>query len=244
MEAHVLTARLTHDIEFPYLALLVSGGHTQLLYVTDMGHYHVLGTTLDDALGECFDKSAKLMGLGYPGGPALEKMALACDDPDQAIVDFPLPTPMKGKENADFSFSGLKSAVRNHIDKMPDGDLEPIAMARLAYAFQAKVADILHDRCAQALEIVMDIIKADDQKIASLPFVVCGGVAANKFLRNNLEVFCKNFQGDMALELIAPPLKLCSDNGVMIAWTGLEKLTIGNVDGLDIAARPRWPLDQ
>ena len=235
LEAHALTARLTEEISFPYLILLVSGGHTQLLVAEDVGTYKRLGTTLDDALGECFDKSAKIMGLGYPGGPNLEKMALTCDDHQKALEQFPLPKPMKGREGCDFSFSGLKTAVRQHVDKMPEGDLDPVLIARLCYAFQVTVGEILIDRCQNAVRFMRETYGIQ----TTLPFVICGGVAANKHLRQSL----LDLTESQDMEFIAPPLKLCSDNGVMIAWTGVEKLNKNITDSLDVAARPRWPLD-
>ncbi len=235
LEAHALTARLTSDVAFPYLVLLVSGGHTQLLVAESVGSYKRLGTTLDDALGECFDKSAKMMGLEYPGGPNLEKMAEQCDDKQKALEQFPLPRPMAGRDGCDFSFSGLKTSVRQHIDKMPEGDLDPISIARLAYAFQITVGEILRDRCENAVNHMRQAYNIN----SSIPFVICGGVAANKHLRKTLLDFTESF----GAEFIAPPVKLCSDNGLMIAWTGMEKLNHNMVDSLDIAARPRWPLD-
>lgn len=235
LEAHALTARLTEEISFPYLILLVSGGHTQLLVAEEVGTYKRLGTTLDDALGECFDKSAKIMGLGYPGGPNLEKMALTCDDHQKALEEFPLPKPMKGRDGCDFSFSGLKTAVRQHVDKMLEGDLDPVLIARLCYAFQVTVGEVLIDRCQNAVRQVRK--KYNIQSI--FPFVICGGVAANKHLRQSLHDLTES----QNMEFIAPPLKLCSDNGVMIAWTGVEKLNKSMTDSLDVAARPRWPLD-
>ena len=236
LEGHALTARLTNKVEFPYLVLLVSGGHTQLLVAEDVGSYKRLGTTIDDALGECFDKSAKLMGLPYPGGPNLEKMALKCDNPARAIDKFPLPTPLKGRKGADFSFSGLKTAVRNHIEKLPEGDLTQKDMADLAYAFQITVGKVLQDRCKNAIQTFLSTYGKDAK---SPTLVVCGGVAANIHIRQTLEDLTKHHN----MDFMAPPLPLCSDNGAMIAWVGLEKLKRNMLDTLDLAARPRWPLD-
>lgn len=240
LEAHLLTARLTHDVSFPYLVLLVSGGHTQLLVAEGLGQYKCLGGTLDDALGECFDKSAKLMGLGYPGGPQLEKMALKCQDQQAAENRFPLPLPMKGREGHDFSFSGLKTAVRQHIDKLPAGDLQEVDVADLAYAFQVSVGKILDDRCSSAIKTFK--ANYDNPQLAEgkSAFVVCGGVAANQYLRGILH----NVVEKQGMEFIAPPVKLCSDNGLMIAWVGMEKFMDQQFDCLDIAARPRWPLEE
>jgi len=233
LEAHVLTARLTDKVEFPYLVLLVSGGHTQLLIAEKRGVYHQLGSTLDDALGECFDKSAKMMGLPYPGGPNLEKLAAQCKNPDHALERFPLPSPMKGRKNCDFSFSGLKTAVRQYMEEMPE-TLETDEMADLAYSFQETVCDILIDRCSRGIQE----FKARTG-VKNAPFAVCGGVAANKTLRAALQ----NLMVEKSMEFIAPPVNLCSDNGAMIAWAGIEKFWENDTDTLDIAARPRWPLE-
>lgn len=230
LEAHALTPRLTDKIDCPYLLLLVSGGHTQLLAVEDVGVYKRLGTTLDDALGECFDKSARMMGLPHPGGRYLEKAASHCKDPDAALTRFPLPHPMRGRPDPDFSFSGLKTAVRQHAQNL--GTLTPDDIADLAYAFQRQAALIVCERTSVAIDIFIN-------KYNSAPLVVSGGVAANQTIRNALKdlAYSKN------MEFIAPPLNLCSDNGAMIAWAGIEKLKLGQQDPLDVAARPRWPLD-
>lgn len=236
LEAHLLTPRLTDNVSFPYLVLLVSGGHTQILVAENVGKYKRWGTTIDDALGECFDKSAKLMGLPYPGGPNLEKIANKCTLGDQAIERFALPTPLKGREGCDFSFSGLKTAVRNHIEKLPAGDLDPQDVIDLAYSFQNTVGLILQDRCKRAIDQFHASYPSEGRKHS---FIVCGGVAANQHIRRVLETLAEGNN----MEFSAPPLKLCSDNGAMIAWAGLEKLARGMVDDLSVAARPRWPLD-
>jgi N6-L-threonylcarbamoyladenine synthase len=222
LEGHALTARLTHGIEFPYLLLLVSGGHCQLLLVEDLGRYRRLGTTIDDAAGEAFDKAAKLLGLGYPGGPALERAA-AVGEPSRIA----LPRPMLGRPGCDFSFSGLKTALRHRL-----AEAGPSDTADLAASFQAAVIDCLADRTANAIVMAKSLapVKA---------LVVAGGVAANGPLRQRIQ--------DVAalggLRLVAPPVKLCTDNAAMIAWAGIERLRRGLVDGLDFAPRPRWPLD-
>lgn len=236
LEAHALTARLTNEIEFPFLVLLVSGGHTQLLIAEAVGKYKRLGTTIDDALGECFDKSAKLMGLPYPGGPNLEKMALKCQDHENAIKRFPLPTPLKGRKGCDFSFSGLKTAVRNHVEKLPEGDLDPKDIADLSYAFQITVGKILENRCNAAIK---EFLSTFGKSSKAPSMVVCGGVAANIHIRKTLEYLTRTHN----MDFIAPPLSLCSDNGAMIAWVGIEKLKLNMLDTLDLPARPRWPLD-
>jgi len=229
LEGHALTARLTDGIDFPYLLLLVSGGHCQLLTVEGVGQYRRLGTTIDDAVGEAFDKTAKLLGLGYPGGPAVEQAALT-GDPDL----FGLPRPMQGRPGCDFSFSGLKTAVKRTLDR-EIGDLDDAAIkADLAAAFQQAVADILADRTANA-------IKACRAKRYHLwTLVVAGGVAANAAIRRRLATLA----ADVGLDFLAPPLPLCTDNGAMIAWAGLERLRLGLVDTLDFQPRPRWPLDE
>jgi N6-L-threonylcarbamoyladenine synthase len=236
LEAHALTPRLTDDLPFPYLLLLVSGGHTQILVAEGVGRYRHWGGTIDDALGECFDKSAKLMGLPYPGGPNLEKAALLCADPAIAIARFPLPRPMKGRKEPDFSFSGLKTAVRQHAENLPGEQLAMKDVADLACAFQTAVAEIMTERCARAITRFHD-------EYPNLPhrpaLVVSGGVAANTVLRAALQKLAD--RSNMAFS--APPLALCGDNGAMIAWAGIEHLRLGHSDALDTPARPRWPLD-
>ncbi len=237
LEAHALTARLTGAVEFPYLLLLVSGGHTQLLIAEAVGVYHVLGGTVDDAAGECFDKSAKLMGLPFPGGPNLEKAARSCDDPARARMRYPLPHPMSGRKGCDFSFSGLKTAVRNHVEKAPGGMLTTSQdIADLACALEAAVAGTLADRVARAMEIFLDRQPGRGESPA---LVVAGGVAANLKIRETLDALAR----EKGFVLHAPPLKLCGDNAAMVAWAGVERLGCGMVDGLDFMARPRWPLD-
>ena len=228
LEAHALTARLTDDVAFPYLLLLVTGGHCQLLIVEGVGEYVRLGTTLDDAVGEAFDKTAKMLGLGYPGGPAVEAAAIAGDG-----SRFDLPRPMKGRQGCDFSFSGLKTAVRQRIARLPAGELTAKDVADLAASFQDAVGDVLTDRAANAIET----FRARHRDAATL--VVAGGVAANDYLRKRLD----GLAGHEGFRLVAPPVELCTDNGVMVAWAGIERLRLGLTDALDFAPRPRWPLD-
>ena len=235
LEAHALTPRLTHDLEFPYLLLLVSGGHTQILVAENVGVYKRLGTTLDDALGECFDKSGRMMGFPHPGGPRIEKAAADCKNHKNAMERFPLPIPMKGRTGCDFSFSGLKTAVRNHVEKLPAGKLDYNDVADLCYAFQETTAQIVTDRCTNAIAIFKSLYKTEHKPA----MVVSGGVAANKRIRQAL----LDLSESEGLEFVAPPLELCSDNGAMIAWTGLERLKRNMTDPLDTPARPRWPLD-
>jgi len=230
LEGHALSPRLTQDCPFPYLLLLVSGGHTQLLSVDGVGDFTRLGSTVDDAAGETFDKTAKIMGLGFPGGPALERMA-AFGNP-KAI---PLPRPFKGKPHADFSFSGLKTATARAFDKL--GNTCEQGKADLAASFQRAVSDVLCDRTNNA----MDMFTKSHNQSGKDPyrFVVAGGVAANTSIREALENLC----ADKGFTLTAPPLKYCGDNGAMIALVGAERLLLGQVDTLDVKARPRWPLD-
>lgn len=236
LEAHALTPRLTNDLEFPYLLLLVSGGHTQILIAEDIGKYKKLGGTIDDALGECFDKAAKLMGLPHPGGPNVERAAKDCTDHKRAIAKFPLPVPMKGREGCDFSFSGLKTAVRNHVEKLPEGKLDYEDVADLCFAFQETAAEIVNDRMRAAIAKFRELHGSGKR----FPLVVSGGVAANARIRKALQDLSESED----MDFVAPPMELCSDNGAMIAWTGIEKLKRNIVNTLDIAARPRWPLDE
>jgi N6-L-threonylcarbamoyladenine synthase len=229
LEGHALSARLTDDVPFPFLLLLVSGGHCQLLIVEGVGNYRRLGTTIDDAAGEAFDKGAKLLGLGFPGGPAIESAAQSGD-----AARFPLPRPLKGRPGCDFSFSGLKTALRQQVAALPAlGALAPQDMADLAASLQAAIADCLIDRAANAIAL----FRAAHPEGRTL--VVAGGVAANAVLRARLVALAATH----GLALVAPPPALCTDNGAMIAWAGLERFRLGLVDGLDFAPRPRWPLD-
>ncbi|WP_035725153.1 tRNA (adenosine(37)-N6)-threonylcarbamoyltransferase complex transferase subunit TsaD [Fodinicurvata fenggangensis] len=225
LEGHALTVRLSDDVDFPYLLLLVSGGHCQLLAVDGVGRYQRYGGTVDDAAGEAFDKSAKLLDLGYPGGPALEQAAKQGD-----AGRFALPRPMKGRPGCDFSFSGLKTAVRQALSEIEVPSLQD--RRDLAASFQAAVADILEDRCRNALA------RFRAERGQPGPLVVAGGVAANAALRARLD----RLAGEVDTRLVAPPLKLCTDNAAMIAWAGLERLRLGDSAPLDFPARPRWPL--
>ena len=223
LEGHALTARLTDGVGFPYLLLLVSGGHCQLLVVEGVGGYRRLGTTIDDAVGEAFDKTAKLLGLGFPGGPAVERAAAAGDP--RAL---PLPRPMLGRPGCDFSFSGLKTAVAQAVARTPAP-----ATADVAAAFQAAVADVLADRTRNAVAAARALHPGLDR------LVLAGGVAANAHLRARLAALA----GELGLRLSVPPPHLCTDNAAMIAWAGLERLRLGLTDDLGVAARARWPLD-
>ncbi len=228
LEGHALSARLSDGAAFPYLLLLVSGGHCQLLVVEGVGAYERLGTTVDDAIGEAFDKTAKMLGVGYPGGPAVEAAARE-GDADR----FALPRPMLGREGADFSFSGLKTAVRHAIASLPPGPVSARDAADLAAGFQAAVADVLVDRSRNAIAAFRSAHPAGDT------LVVAGGVAANQTLRARLAALA----AAEGVCLVAPPPALCTDNAAMIAWAGVERLRLGLADGLDAPARPLWPLD-
>jgi N6-L-threonylcarbamoyladenine synthase len=231
LEAHALTARLPgltsgpDDVSFPYLLLLVSGGHCQCVAVEGVGSYRLLGTTVDDAAGEAFDKVGKLLGLGWPGGPALERLAAHGD-----ASRYTFPRPMLGREGCDFSFSGLKTAVAQTVARLPSGALPAQEAADLAAGFQAAVADVLADRATHAMRMMPGT--------ASL-LVVAGGVAANQAVRGALA----GAAAAQGFQLLAPPIRLCTDNAVMVAWAGLERLRLGLVDGIDFAPRPRWPLE-
>ncbi len=228
LEAHALTARLTNDVAFPYLLLLVSGGHCQLLSVNGLGDYRRLGGTIDDAAGEAFDKTAKLLGLGYPGGPALEIAARQGD-----ATRFALPRPLRGRPGCDFSFSGLKTAVRLVAEKLPQPISVPDA-SHVAASFQQAVCDVLCDRTDHAFAAHA----VGHPGPATL--VVAGGVAANGAVRQALSRLCQHH----GAALVVPPPALCTDNAAMVAWAGIERLRHGLTDGLDAAARPRWPLDE
>lgn len=217
LEGHALSPRLADpNLAYPYLLLLVSGGHCQILEVQGVGRYRRLATTIDDALGEAFDKTAKILGLGYPGGPAVERLARE-GDPGKVR----LPRPLKGSEEPHFSFAGLKSAVLRAKEAGIHAD------ADIAAAFQQAALDCVIDRTRRALDAAGDVSA----------LVVAGGVAANQAIRAALQALTD----EQALPFVAPPLALCTDNAAMIAWAGVERL--GQSDPLDFAARPRWPLD-
>ena len=226
LEGHALSPRLEADVPFPYLLLLVSGGHCQLLRVGGLDACERLGSTIDDAVGEAFDKTAKVLGLGYPGGPAVERAALT-GDPKR----FDLPRPLKGRPGCDFSFAGLKTAVAREAAAL--GTVTEQDIADLCASFQAAVGDVLVDRTRQAIT-AMALPEGQTGR-----FVVAGGVAANLTLRSRLEALCDAF----GWSFFAPALAYCGDNAAMIALAGAERLAQGLSDDLDAPARPRWPLD-
>jgi N6-L-threonylcarbamoyladenine synthase len=226
LEAHALSVRLVDRVDFPYLLLLVSGGHCQLLICEGVGRFTRLGTTRDDAAGEAFDKTAKLLGLGYPGGPAIERAARGGDE-----RRFLLPRPLVGRPGCDFSFSGLKTAVRRLVLER-----EPLTAedrCHIAAAVEAAICAALYDRTANA------IAQFRGNFSYGLTLVAAGGVAANTRLRAQLGALA----AAAGLDFIAPPPALCGDNAAMIAWAGIERLHLGLSDDLAAPCRPRWPLD-
>ena len=226
LEAHALTARLTDNIPFPYCLFLASGGHTQIVAVLDIGKYVRLGTTVDDAIGEAFDKTAKLLGLAYPGGPEVEREARKGDG-----ERFILPRPMLGRAEADFSLSGLKTALRVEAEKV--APLSDQDVADLCASFQQAVVDVVTDRLRAGLR------KFRERFGGPTALVVAGGVAVNQPIRRALG----RVAAEQGTVLVAPPPELCTDNGAMIAWAGCERLLRGLTDTLDVAPRARWPLD-
>ncbi|MES2905911.1 MAG: tRNA (adenosine(37)-N6)-threonylcarbamoyltransferase complex transferase subunit TsaD [Pseudomonadota bacterium] len=227
LEAHALTVRLTDRIEFPYLMLLVSGGHTQILSIEGVGVYKRLATTIDDALGEAFDKVAKLLGLGFPGGPEVEKWAARGN-----ASRFSLPRPMKGRAEPHFSFSGLKTAVRQQAHELqPLNDQD---IADLCASFQLAASEAVADRLKRALDLFCEAHPRTEPVVA-----IAGGVAANRALSAALQKIVTEKNGT----LIVPPPQLCTDNGIMIAWAGAERMAVGVLNDEMPIARARWPLD-
>src|SRR5437588_6912823 len=225
LEAHALTARLTDGTPFPYCLFLASGGHTQTVAVLGVGNYERLGTTVDDAIGEAFDKTAKLLGLGYPGGPQVEKEALSGN-----AARFALPRPMLGRQHADFSLSGLKTALRLEAEKiapLSEGDVRD-----LCASFQQSVVEVVADRLRAGLKVFRERYGKPNALVAA------GGVAANQAIRKVLH----QVAFETGTVLVVPPAALCTDNGAMIAWAGAERLALGLTDTLDAAAHARWSL--
>lgn len=228
LEGHALSPRLAPGgATFPYLLLLVSGGHCQFIAVMDVGVYRRLGSTIDDALGEAFDKLAKLLDLGFPGGPLVEKAARTGDP-----TRFALPRPLFGREGCDFSFAGLKTACAREAERL--GVLTAQDKADLCASFQAAVLDILADRTRNAMRAFDPVWGAKGRLVAA------GGVAANQAIRARLEALA----GERGYDFIAPPLRWCTDNAAMIALAGAERMRLGFSDDLSFPARPRWPLDE
>ncbi|MEZ5777049.1 MAG: tRNA (adenosine(37)-N6)-threonylcarbamoyltransferase complex transferase subunit TsaD [Paracoccaceae bacterium] len=230
LAGHALTPRLTDDLAFPYLLLLVSGGHCQFLIVHGPDRFTRLGGTIDDAPGEAFDKTAKLLGLAQPGGPAVEEAAMN-GDADR----FMFPRPLLDRTGCDMSFSGLKTALLRARDTViaEKSGLGPSDRADLCAGFQAAVADVLAEKSRRAIGEYLAL------RPAFQVFAVAGGVAANAAIRARLEATCE----EMAVRFVAPPLELCTDNAAMIAWAGIERYRLGLLDDMELSARPRWPLD-
>lgn len=238
LEAHALTIRLTNEVAFPYLLLLVSGGHCQILLAKNVGDYQKIGETIDDALGEAFDKVAQMLGLDYPGGPKIEKLAK-----NGSINKYNFPKPLSGnaEHNCNFSFSGLKTAVRRLIEKLTGEEYNHFSsskklteeqIADICASFQNIVAEILIDRLSNSLkEVEKSGIKIND-------LVIAGGVAANQYLYSKISEFGK----EHGLKTSAPQIKLCTDNAAMIAWAGIEKLKLGKVDNLNFQAKAKWSI--
>ena len=226
LEGHALSPQLAAPLAFPYLLLLVSGGHTQLLAIEDLGRYHRYGSTIDDAAGEAFDKTAKIMELGFPGGPAVEKIAKTGDK-----TRFDLPRPLAKRAGCDFSFAGLKSAVQRHWQALEAPTEQD--KADLAASFQHAACDILVGQSKKAMRRFIS-------EFGATHLVVAGGVAANQAIRSQLQELAR----DNGFGFLAPPLRYCTDNGAMIALAGALRLQRGMVSSLRVAARPRWPLDE
>jgi N6-L-threonylcarbamoyladenine synthase len=227
LEAHALTTRLTAGTAFPYCLFLASGGHTQIVAVCGVGDYHLLGTTIDDAIGEAFDKTAKMLGLGYPGGPQVEREAARGN-----AARFALPHPMQGRQEPDFSLSGLKTALRLEAESV--APLSDQDVADLCASFQQAVVEVIHDRLRAGMK------RFRGRYGTPTALVAAGGVAANQAVRKVLQRVA--FENGIKLE--APPAELCTDNGAMIAWAGAERLALGLTDPLGVAPRARWPLEE
>ncbi len=227
LEGHALSPGLEKKINFPYLLLLISGGHTQFLIVKDINEYEQLGTTIDDALGEAFDKTAKMLDLGYPGGPNVEKFSKLGDK-----NFFKLPEPIINKAGCNLSFAGLKTAVLRESKKI-NGEIK--LKYNLAASFQNTINKILYKKTKIAVEMFREKIKKENFQL-----IVAGGVAANKTIRNNLSIL----SNEMCFETIYPNLKFCGDNAAMIAWAGIQRFKKNMIDDLNISAKSRWPLDE
>ena len=225
LEAHTLTIRLVDDVQFPYLMFLASGGHTMIAEVEAIGKYNIICETLDDAIGEAFDKVAKMLGLNYPGGPIIEQKA-KLGDPNR----FVFPTPMTNRDNLDFSLSGLKTAVRREIENL--GELNVNDICDICASFQNTIAKIIKNKLERAFT------KYDNHMAKQL--VLAGGVAANQFIAEQMKELCTKY----GFSLHIPPMKLCTDNAAMVAWAGIERLKLGLTSPLSFTPRPRWSLSE
>lgn len=244
LEAHILTARLTNDVKFPFLTLLISGGHCQILLANNINNYQKLGETIDDALGEAFDKVAQMVGLNYPGGPEVEKYAKNGDE-NRFKFSKPLIDNFKQHEHLyNFSFSGLKTAVRREIEKLTKKDFCHFTTAQeillqdkydICASFQKTVSDILINRITNVLEFLKTNSKLSEVK----NLVISGGVASNRYIFGNLQEAVKKYQ----IEVVAPPISLCTDNAVMIAWSAIERFKLGIVDDIRFKPKARWELE-
>ena len=230
LAAHALTPRLTDDLAFPYLMLLVSGGHCQFLIVEGPDNFRRLGGTIDDAPGEAFDKTARILGLTQPGGPSVERAAQTGDD-----SAFAFPRPLLDRDGCDMSFSGLKTAILRARDALVSrqGGLYTQDQCNIAAGFQTAVTDVLSEKSRRALKEYMEL------RPEHPAFAVAGGVAANQTIRSALQTVATA----VGARFVAPPLPLCTDNAAMVAWAGLERMRTGKLDDLSLSARPRWPLD-
>ena len=227
LEGHALTARLSENVSYPYLLLLVSGGHTQIIAVLGYGNYKRISSTLDDAAGETFDKAAKILGIGFPGGPMIEKRAM-----NGNLYSYKLPRPLYKSKNPNFSFSGLKTAFNQIVAK---NDLNEEIICDLSASLQKSISDCLVDRTKTAIKLFQNML----EKNSNVKIVVAGGVASNKFICSELQKLCL----DNDASFFAPPIELCTDNGAMIAWAGYEKYNYEGSTNLEFKPRPRWPLD-
>lgn len=234
LEGHALTSRLTNNLEFPFLLFLLSGGHCQILKVNNVGSYEKIGETIDDALGECFDKVGKMLNLDYPAGPKIEELAKFGD---KKRFKFAKPLVDNNGKQRDssydflFSFSGLKTCVRREIELL--SDLNRQTINDICASFQETIVEILINR----LKNVFKKFKKENINLHNL--VIAGGVAANQYIKETLLEFCNNYD----YNVITPPLKLCTDNGVMIAWAGIERLQLGLIDDLSVCPKARWELE-
>ena len=232
LEGHALTCRLTDNIEYPYLLLLISGGHSQIISVRKHGNYRLLGTTIDDALGECFDKTGRMLGFEYPGGPKIEKHALGGNE-----NYFVLPKPLINENNCNFSFSGLKTAVLRTLEKGNIKDKDVVQ--NMCASFQKTIVDVLENRLSNAISLYEKDL-SDNGTDLKKQIVISGGVAANQYIKKRLS----NMMAQENYSIVSPPLSLCTDNGAMIAWAGIERLQKGEKTDMQFNPRSVWPLSE